>query len=155
MTSDLAFVIRDATAADADAIARNNARVALETEDQDFDAGILRESAAAVLTDPAKGRYWLAESDGRTVGQIMVTLEWSDWRNGFVWWIQSVFVEPDWRRRGVFSALYRHVESLARGTPECRGLRLYVERHNRTARQAYARLGMTEPGYLVMEQLFD
>ncbi len=95
----------------------------------------------------------MAEAAGETIGQIMVTYEWSDWRNGTIWWIQSVYVHPDWRRKGVFSALYRHVESLVAVEPSVIGLRLYVEQNNKKAQQTYEALGMTRPGYLVMESL--
>ena len=84
----------------------------------------------------------------------MVTYEWSDWRNGDFWWIQSVYVHPDWRRKGVFSALYGHVESLAELDPKAIGIRLYVEKNNTRAQQTYAALGMINPGYLVMESVF-
>src|SRR5690606_8377548 len=105
----------------------------------------------AVLEDPEKGRYWVAEVDDQVVGQLMVTHEWSDWSNGVFWWIQSVFIRDDCRRRGIFSALHRHVETLARSTPGVCGLRLYVERDNRRAQKTYETLGMTSPGYQVME----
>ena len=98
-----------------------------------------------MLEDASKGRYWVAVADDRIVGQLMVTYEWSDWRNGNIWWIQSVYVHPDWRRRGVFRALYRNVESLAAATPGVIGLRLYVETGNTRAQQTYAALGMVNP----------
>ncbi len=84
----------------------------------------------------------------------MVTYEWSDWRNGMFWWIQSVYVRPESRRKGVFSGLYHHVESLAAAAPGVIGLRLYVESNNVRAQQTYKALGMVKPGYLVMETLF-
>lgn len=83
----------------------------------------------------------------------MVTYEWSDWRNGVLWWIQSVYVHPDFRRKGVFSALYRNVQSLALSTDDVRGLRLYVEHNNKNAQQTYQTLGMINPGYIVMESI--
>jgi ribosomal protein S18 acetylase RimI-like enzyme len=88
------------------------------------------------------------------IGQIMVTYEWSDWRNGTMWWIQSVYVHPDHRRQGVFSALYHHVESLARARDNVCGLRLYVEEQNERAQATYLALGMNKPGYLVMQTVF-
>lgn len=146
--------IRDARPEDAGAIADNNAAMAVETEGRALDRDLLDPGVAALLADPAKGRYWVAEADGRIVGQIMITREWSDWRNGTMWWIQSVYVLPDYRRRGVFAALYRHVESLARAADDVCGLRLYVDRDNRRAQQTYLALGMTHPGYQVMETDF-
>ena len=96
----------------------------------------------------------MAEADGRIVGQIMMTYEWSDWRNGNVWWIQSVYVHGDYRRRGVFSALYRHVESLAQLDPQVCGIRLYVERENGRAQQTYESPGMAMTDHRVMQTIF-
>ena len=96
-----------------------------------------------------------AERNGESAGSLMVTFEWSDWRNGRFWWIQSVYVRPDWRRQGVFSALYRHVELLASNTPQVIGLRLYVEENNKRAQRTYKALGMVNPSYLVMEAMLD
>lgn len=145
------LTIRDASPNDIDRIARFNSAMAAETENRKLDSTVIKAGVAAVLADPAKGRYWLAERDGQPVGQIMITWEWSDWRNGMQWWIQSVYVHPDYRRQGVFAALYRHVESLARSHPDACGLRLYVENGNSRAQQIYEVLGMTRPGYQVME----
>lgn len=147
--------IRAAMPADAAVIARFNSQMAEETEGRPLDPSLIGPGVAALLADPAKGRYWLAHSNGRIVGQIMVTREWSDWRNGMFWWIQSVYVHPEWRRQGVFSALYRHVESLAAAAPDSCGLRLYVERNNTRAQATYAALGMVETAYLVMQTTFD
>ena len=145
--------IRPAEPADGDLIASFNSHMALETEGKALPADTIGPGVMAILTDRTKGRYWMAEANGVTVGQLMVTYEWSDWRNGTIWWIQSVYVHPDWRRKGVFSALYRHVESLVAAEPSIIGLRLYVEHNNKKAQQTYEALGMTRPGYLVMESL--
>lgn len=147
--------IRDATRADRDTIADFNSRLCEETEGGPLDSDIIRPGVAALLDDASKGRYWVAEVDGRIVGQIMITHEWSDWRNGTLWWIQSVYVHAEYRRRGIFSALYRHVEALAEATPGVVGLRLYVEQNNARAQQTYARLGMSDTNYRVMQRLFD
>lgn len=125
--------------------------MAKETEGRPLDPGLINPGVEAVLADPEKGRYWLAEADGVVAGQIMVTYEWSDWRNGMLWWIQSVYIHEDYRRKGVFSSLYRHVESLARLDKGVCGLRLYVEQENKRAQATYSKLGMVMPGYLVME----
>jgi len=146
--------IRDATLVDQSIIADFNSRMAAETEGRPLDANLIGPGVAALLADPAKGRYWVAEIDGRIAGQLMVTYEWSDWRNGMLWWIQSVYVHADYRRQGVFSALYKHVESLARSDEEACGIRLYVETDNQQARLTYRSLGMSEPGYVVMESIF-
>ena len=102
-----------------------------------------------LLNQPADGRYWVAEIDNEIVGQIMVTYEWSDWRNGRVWWIQSVYVHPDHRRSGVFSALYEHVASLVRQDPDAVGIRLYMEENNARAQATYETLGMAMTPYRV------
>ena len=97
----------------------------------------MAQSFRSRFGDHSKGRYWVAEADGRIVGQLMVTYEWSDWRNGQIWWIQSVYVHGDYRRSGVFSALYRRVEALAKQDPRVCGLRLYVERDGLTRRREW------------------
>ncbi len=146
--------IREALESDAGQIAEFNSRLAAETEGMQLRPNVVGPGVEAMLADPSKGRYWVAESGGRIVGQIMVTYEWSDWRNGMIWWIQSVYVHGEYRRSGVFSALYRHVESLARKDPGVCGIRLYVERENSRARQAYASLGMARTDYRVMQSMF-
>jgi ribosomal protein S18 acetylase RimI-like enzyme len=107
---------------------------------------------AAVLADPHKGLYFVAEDDVQVVGQVCLTYEFSDWRNGWMWWIQSVYVRPEYRRQGVFRALYEHVYQSAVADPEVIGLRLYVERDNHGAQEVYKRLGMERTGYLVLER---
>ena len=146
--------IREAVASDAAQIAQYNALLAMESEGTRLAPDVAERGAEAMFADPSRGRYWLAEADGEVVGQLMLTYEWSDWRNGMVWWIQSVYVHGDFRRRGVFSALYRHVESLARQEPEVCGLRLYVERDNARAQSTYEALGMHTTNYLVMQSMF-
>ena len=145
--------IRDATVQDAAILADYNSRLAVETEGHALHRDTIDAGVAALLDDPDKGRYWVAEYGGKVVGQLMVTYEWSDWRNGNLWWIQSVYVHPEFRRIGVFSALYRHVESLAMANPGVCGLRLYVDRRNARAQQTYEKLGMTKSRYLVMETM--
>lgn len=150
----MSISIRDADPGDAAAIAQFNDSMARETEGHGLDNETVATGVTRLLADRRKGRYWLAELDGRVVGQIMVTYEWSDWRNGRMWWIQSVYVVPDARRNGIFSALYQHVESLARADADARGLRLYVERSNVTAQDTYRHMGMAMTGYQVMEADF-
>ncbi len=146
--------IREATPADAEIIADFNSRIALETEGMHLPPKVVKPGVRALLADRSKGRYWVAETDSRVVGQIMVTYEWSDWRNGMIWWIQSVYVHGEYRRSGVFSTLYRHVESLARQDPQVCGIRLYVERGNARAQRTYESLGMTRTDYRVMQSMF-
>ena len=147
--------IRNAAMTDAVIIASNNSLMAEETEGRTLDPDIIGPGVAALLADPGKGRYWVAEAAGQIVGQLMVTYEWSDWRYGTLWWIQSVYIAPDFRRQGVFSALYHHVESLAAAEPDVCGLRLYVEDNNHRAQRTYEALGMVKPSYVVMESMFE
>jgi ribosomal protein S18 acetylase RimI-like enzyme len=142
--------IRSATLADAATLAEYNAAMALETEHKTLDAATLRAGVERAIVHSQAARYYLADIAGQVVGQLMVTFEWSDWRNADFWWIQSVYVHPDFRAAGVFKALYRHVEALAREAGAC-GLRLYVERDNARAQEVYRRLGMTDSGYAVYE----
>ena len=144
--------VRRAGPADAALIAEFNRLLALESENVVLDPVKLAAGVAAVLADPVKGLYFVAEQDGQVVGQLGVTTEYSDWRNGWQWWIQSVYVRPEFRRSGIFRALYAHVERLATEDPEVIGLRLYVEHENHLARQTYSSLGMKQTGYVVMEK---
>lgn len=144
--------IRDAELTDLDTIVEFNARLAAETENKTLDPNTLQPGVAAALNDPTKARYWLAEANGETVGQIMTTLEWSDWRNGFFWWIQSVYVVVAYRQQGIFRQLYEHVEQLARADRDVCGLRLYVEHQNVRAQAVYERIGMLPTPYQVFER---
>ncbi len=146
--------VRDATPADLEFVVDGNQRMALETEGKALDPALLRPGVAAVLGDPGLGRYFIAELGGRMVGQMMLTYEWSDWRNGCFWWIQSVFVHDGHRGMGVFSGLFRHVAALAERDPGVCGLRLYVDRGNHAAQRIYAHLGLHASNYEVMEQVF-
>lgn len=146
--------IRDATQADLPFIVAANAALASETEGQTLDGALLGPGVQAVLDDPGLGRYYVAEADGRAVGQLMTTFEWSDWRNGLFLWIQSVYVLPAHRGGGAFKALFGHLEALARGDPRICGIRLYVDRGNRRAQDVYARLGMHRSNYGVMETVY-
>jgi ribosomal protein S18 acetylase RimI-like enzyme len=146
------LTLRRASAADAAVIVDFNQRLAAETEDLSLDPAVLAAGVAAVLADPIRGLYFVAESDGAVVGQVMVTTEWSDWRNGWIWWIQSVYVRSEARRLGVFRALYEHVHAQALADPGVVGLRLYVDQENLAAQQTYQRLGMERTAYLVLER---
>ena len=143
--------IRPATPTDAEFLVRGNASMALETEHLSLDLDRLRDGVHALFEDPARGLYHIAEIDGRRVGQMMITHEWSDWRNGVFWWIQSVWVEPAFRGQGVFKALYGHVESKARQDNGVCGLRLYVEHENKRAQATYERCGMKRTVYQMFE----
>lgn len=152
--------VRDALPADAAWLAECAIAMARETEARALAPQVVRAGIDAALADPAKGRYLVAMHDARAghdtlgvpAGTLMLTREWSDWRNGQWWWIQSVYVLPDYRRQGVFAALYRHVRAQAHATPGVVGLRLYVEHANAHAQATYAALGMRDAGYRLLEQ---
>ncbi len=146
--------IRKATPADAGFIVESNVAMSLETEGLALDEGLVRPGVAAALTDGALGFYLVAEIDGRPAGQLMVTYEWSDWRNGLFWWIQSVYVRPEFRRRGVYRALHRHAADAAQAAGGVCGLRLYVEQDNAVAQQVYESLEMRRTRYLMYEVEF-
>ena len=148
------ITIRNARPDDWEIIVRFNAEMAKETEDLDLDIPSLSEGIPTLLSDGSRGRYFIAEIDGRIVGQSMVTLEWSDWRNGFWWWFQSVYVLPEDRKSGVFRSLYEHIQSEAKkaGAP---GLRLYVEKENEGAKRTYLAMGMDLSHYQMFEASFD
>jgi GNAT superfamily N-acetyltransferase len=153
MSAASGVVVRDAVADDLAWLVECAIAMARETEHKRLDPGIVRAGVAAGLADPSKARYFVAMRDDARAGTLMLTGEWSDWRNGLWWWIQSVYVEPSQRRGGVFAVLYRHVEALARATPGVIGLRLYVEHANAAAQRTYAALGMHDAGYRIYEQL--
>jgi GNAT superfamily N-acetyltransferase len=146
------MLIRDAHTEDLAVLVDYNARLAAETENLTLDRAVLEAGVRNGLADPARARYFVAEIDGRVAGQLMLTHEWSDWRNGDIWWIQSVYVAAEFRRRGVFRALFEHVRRLARASGVV-GLRLYVERNNAPARATYLGLGLTETHYVLMEHM--
>lgn len=143
--------IRSARSSDNDIIADFNARMAWETERRRLNGARVNRGVRALLKDKAKGIYFVAEIDGQVAGQLLITFEWSDWRNGNFWWIQSVYVAPEFRERGVFRALYAHVYKLAKSRRDACGLRLYVDDDNARAQKAYARLGMQESHYKFFE----
>jgi GNAT superfamily N-acetyltransferase len=137
--------------ADAAVVADFNIRLAAETEELRLDPATVRAGVERILGDPSKGRYFLAEVEHMVAGQLMITYEWSDWRNGDIWWLQSVYVKPEFRRRGVFSALYADLVRRAGQNREVCSLRLYMHSANRRARQAYESLGMGRTHYEVYE----
>ena len=148
-----AIHIRRATAADRNTLVEYNRAMALETEGKHLDTDVLSAGVAAALADPNKGFYLVAEIAGEVVGQLMITTEWSDWRNGWFWWIQSVYVREDARRQGVFRVLFQEAERLGRDAGNVVGLRLYVERDNGRAQRTYQSLAMHDAGYRVFEKM--
>lgn len=146
--------IRDGRPDDLPTIREFNTCMARETEDVHLDESKLERGIRKVFDDPSTGFYLMAERDGETVGQTLVTFEWSDWRDGWFWWIQSVYVRPDARRQGVYRALHDEVEHRARNREDVCGVRLYVIRDNDTARNVYAKMGMGCTGYRLYEKEF-
>jgi GNAT superfamily N-acetyltransferase len=147
------IVIRAAEVADVSFLVECNAAMALETEHKTLDHNILTRGTHAVFDDPRRGFYLIAELDGKPAGCLLITYEWSDWRNGDWWWFQSVYVTKASRRAGVFRALYAEVERRARVAGAV-GLRLYVERDNERALRTYVSLGMEEEPYRMLRRGF-
>ena len=143
--------LRMATVRDIDNITLFNTEMAFETESIYLDQADLRHGIAAVLSDSNLGFYLISELEGVMIGQILITKEWSDWRNGWFWWIQSVFVEPNRRRMGVYSAMYKKIVDMAGREENVCGLRLYVDRDNLSAKQVYSHLGMSQSHYDLYE----
>ena len=143
--------IREAALSDAQLLAAFNLLLAQESEGLRLDPAIAQAGVTALLKDPAKGLYYVAEAAGAVVGQVMITYEWSDWRNGNIWWIQSVYVKPEFRRAGIFRALFNHLRNLAQTRKDVCSLRLYVHAENTRAAESYKRLGMTLTQYEVFE----
>lgn len=145
--------IRLARKEDASAMVEFNQAMALETEGKTLDSQILTDGVKAVFDDDKKGFYIVAEDEGKIVGGLMVTFEWSDWRDGWFWWIQSVYILPKFRGKRIYSFLYQFVKEEARKQGDVCGFRLYVEKENRQAQKVYEKLGMEETHYLMYEEM--
>ena len=143
--------IRSATLSDLETIVGYNLALAIETEDKDLDKSTLTRGVEQALTRSDLARYFVAELDGQVIAQTMVTMEWSDWRNGSFWWIQSVYVDAANRGQGVFKSIYEYLEGLAKDDDACCGLRLYVELENEAAIRTYEKLGMKRTHYHLYE----
>jgi GNAT superfamily N-acetyltransferase len=143
--------VRQASLADLEAVVAFNAAMAQETEGKNLEPARLRAGVEAVLQQEKLGFYLVAEIEGKVAGQLLITTEWSDWRNGYFWWIQSVYVAPDYRRRGVYRALHEHARTKALSRQNVCGVRLYVDRDNRIAQQVYRNLGMSHSHYDLYE----
>ena len=143
--------IRRANINDLNAIVEYNFNLAYETEDKELDKNILTNGVKGILEDETKGIYHVCEVDGKVVGQIMYTYEWSDWRAGTFIWVQSVYVHKDYRGKGIFKSLYNKVKEICDSSNEYVGIRLYVERENYNAQKTYQKIGMTECNYYMYE----
>jgi GNAT superfamily N-acetyltransferase len=149
------LIIRRGSTADITAIVQANIDMAMETERKLLDYDTVLNGVTSVIEDCGKGFYLVAELNEKTIGQLMITTEWSDWRNKTFWWIQSVFVHRDFRRQGVFSQLYHYLLQMQeKENPPIAGLRLYVEENNAIAKQVYQTLGMKHSYYHLYEQEF-
>ena len=145
------ILVRKADESDISTLIEYNRALADETENISLETGVLRLGIEKAL-DLKDCHYFVAERDGKIVGQTMITSEWSDWRNGVMWWMQSVYVHPDYRKRGVFQSIFKYIETLAANDPEVKALRLYVMQDNHTGQSAYRNLGMKNSGYVVYEK---
>ena len=154
----IAISVRAAQAPDLDCLLEFNTAMALETEGRTLEQARLRAGVQAVIENSARGFYLVGEvQDGQkafVAGQLLITYEWSDWRNANFWWIQSVYVHEDWRHRGIFRALYQHVYDQAQARHDVCGVRLYVEQENVGAQKVYGKMGLTDTLYRIMERDF-
>lgn len=150
------FVLDEAGLVDLDTLVAFNRGIARESEGLELDEPTVRAGIVATLRDPARGTYLVVRGpDGSPVGQVMITVEWSDWRNAWFWWIQSVYVRPDMRGRGIYARLHREIAARARARGDVCGLRLYVAHENARARAAYEALGMSPAAYRMYEVSFN
>ena len=147
----MGILVRAAKSADRSTIVDFQMAMALETESLELDKGVLALGVDAVLEDSSKARYFIAEEGGKSAGMLMITLEWSDWRNGWVWWIQSVYTAPAYRKQGVYKQLYEYIKSLVAASDNIRGIRLYVDNRNVAAQKVYRSLGMNGDHYTTYE----
>ncbi|GAA6167958.1 GNAT family N-acetyltransferase [Sessilibacter corallicola] len=150
--SESRFTVRQGTLEDAEIIVEFNQAMAMETEDKTLDNTILTNGVTRLISEPERGFYLVASENDTIAGSLMITKEWSDWRNQEFWWIQSVYVAPEFRRQGVYRLLYQSVKELADQQNNVCGFRLYVEKENRVAQTTYENLGMEESYYLMYEQ---
>ena len=147
------MTIRKATIMDAAAIAEFNLKMAKETEGMDLIPEVINAGVRNMINNPQMGFYLVAEEANIIQASLMVTTEWSDWRNGLFWWVQSVYVQPQYRRMGLYRKLYDKVKTLAEGESNVCGFRLYVENENVVAQKTYRELGMKETDYQMFEEM--
>jgi len=145
--------IRIAQREDANSLVEFNQAMALETEGKRLDSRVLQSGVESVFADEGKGFYVVAEEADKIVGGLMITFEWSDWRNAWFWWIQSLYILPDFRGRKIYSLLYEFVKNKAKENKNVCGFRLYVEKENAKARKVYEKLGMEASHYLMFEEM--
>ena len=151
----MGLLIRPAEKKDLETIAKFNVLMAQETENKSLDESIVSKGVANLFTQPNFGFYLVAEQDKEIAACLLITYEWSDWRNGLFWWIQSVYVDNNYRCQGIFRKMYEHLTVLSNEKDDVCGLRLYVEKDNRHAQQTYRSMGMSETDYCLFEDIFD
>ncbi len=147
------ILIRAAKPSDVPIIVEFNCALARETENKELVPKIILSGVKTIIENSNLGFYLVAQRNSEVIASVMITNEWSDWRNGIFWWIQSVYVRQDCRRQGIYRKLYQYVKTLAQQNPQVCGFRLYVERENITAQQTYKSLGMEETYYKMFEEL--
>lgn len=143
--------VREARPGDIQVIADFQVRMAFETENLSLDKDVVTAGVKAVFSDPSKGRYFIVHKEGNILGTVLITPEWSDWRNGTIYWIQSLFVVPEHRRKGIFSLLFNHLKEIVQQDPNAKGIRLYVAKSNLIAKKAYEKSGMENDHYDLFE----
>ncbi|MGM0508882.1 MAG: GNAT family N-acetyltransferase [Fusobacteriota bacterium] len=146
-------IIKEAQKEDLEDIVKNNFNMAYETENIKLDKEKLTLGVSKLIDDPQKGRYYVYKEDDQVLGQLMITTEWSDWRNGDIWWIQSVYVKKKYRDQGIFKKLYKKVENIVNNNEKICGLRLYVEKENDLAKKVYEKMGMQKSYYEIYEKI--
>jgi GNAT superfamily N-acetyltransferase len=147
------MLVRKAKPEDLNSILEFQLAMARETEGIELEQETLKNGVTAVLKDSSKGQYYVAKKNGKVIGSLLTTFEWSDWRNGTVLWIQSVYVVPEFRRKGVYSKLYGYVKSRVLENHDLKGIRLYADKSNEGAHKVYQKLGMTPDHYVTFEWL--
>lgn len=147
------MLVRKAKSEDLNSILEFQLAMAKETEGIDLVSSTVEKGVASVLKDSTKGNYYVAEKKEKIIGSLLTTFEWSDWRNGTVLWIQSVYVVPEFRRKGVYSQLYAHVKNLVQENHDLKGIRLYADKTNKGAHKVYQKLGMSPDHYVTFEWL--
>ena len=151
MNTDIDLTITRGETSDIDAIVRFQADMAMESEGIMLDMCRLTSGVTSAMKDESKGTYLVARANGTPIGSLMLTREWSDWNNQWYWWIQSVYVMPEYRKKGVYKAMYATLKDMAQENGVSQ-IRLYADRTNLTAQQVYQRLGMRESHYLMFEE---
>lgn len=145
--------VRTASINDLDQLVAFQLAMAYETEGIELDKSTVNKGVEAVLNDISKGQYYVATIDGTVVSSLLTTYEWSDWRNGTVLWIQSVFVKPQFRRKGIYRKMYAHIKQSVEQNPNLKGIRLYADKTNIAAQKTYQNLGMSPDHYVTFEWL--